>query len=138
MDEESDEETEDDAWVRQVHSWLIATPGHIQGEGSCDVNERQQSGGGAGARVRDDGEYDEDERECGSGEQREHIRGAVDHMEWEKVAVSGGVGSDSVGGSEMKDEELEDEGGDVGVSAGLNFQEEGKTHSAIVVDASCA
>ncbi|GBG87971.1 hypothetical protein CBR_g46339 [Chara braunii] len=126
MDEESDEETEDDARVRQVHSTLIATPGRIQDEGSCDVNARRRSGGGAEARVRDDGEHDEDERKCGSGERREHVRGAVDHMEWEKVAVSGGVGGGSVGGSEMEDEELEDEGGDVGVSAGLTSKRKGK------------
>ncbi|GBG68061.1 hypothetical protein CBR_g1182 [Chara braunii] len=126
MDEESNEETEDDAQGRQVRSRLIATPGHIQGEGSCDVNERRQSGGGAEARVRDDGEHDEDEGECGSGERREHVPGAVDHMEWEKVAVSGGVGGDSVGGSEIEDEKLEDKGGDAGVSAGLTSKGKGK------------
>ncbi|GBG64834.1 hypothetical protein CBR_g48302 [Chara braunii] len=126
MDEESDEETEDDARVRQVRSRLIATPGHIQGEGSCDVNERRQSGGGAEARVGDDGEHDEDEGECGCGEWREYIRGTVDHMEWEKDVVSGGVSCGSVGGSEMEDEELEDEGGDAGVSAGLTSKGKGK------------
>ncbi|GBG87395.1 hypothetical protein CBR_g45452 [Chara braunii] len=126
MDMESDEETEDDARVRQVRSQLIATPGYIQGEGSCDVNERRQSGGGVEARVRDDGEHDEDEWECGSGERREHVREAVDHKEWKKVAVSGGVGGGSVSGSEMEDEELEDEEGDAGVSAGLPSKGKGK------------
>ncbi|GBG68035.1 hypothetical protein CBR_g1155 [Chara braunii] len=126
MDKESDEETQDDARVWQVRSRLIATLGHIQGEGSCDVNERRQSGGGAEARVRDDGEHDKDEGECGIGEWREHVRGAVDHMEWEKNSVSGGVGGGSVGGLEMEDEELEAEGGDVGVSAGLTSKGKGK------------
>ncbi|GBG70635.1 hypothetical protein CBR_g7937 [Chara braunii] len=126
MDAESDEETEDNARVRQVRSRLIVTPWHIQGEGSCDVNERRQSGRGAEARVRDDGEHDEDEGECGIGERREHVRGTVDHMEWKKVAVSGGVGGGSVDGSEMEDEELEDEGGDASVSAGLTSKGKGK------------
>ncbi|GBG72893.1 hypothetical protein CBR_g12613 [Chara braunii] len=102
MDEESDE----DEWVRQLHSRLLATPGYIRGEGSFDVNVGREAGGGV------NGEYDEDEGECGSGERREQVGGAVDHMEWEKVAASGGVGGGSVGGSEMEDEELEDEGGD--------------------------
>ncbi|GBG85661.1 hypothetical protein CBR_g40393 [Chara braunii] len=96
------------------------------GEGFCDVNELWQSGGGAEARVRADVEHDKDEGECGSGERREHVRGAVDHMEWEKVEVSGGVGGGSVSGSEMEDEELEDEGGDAGVSAGLTSKRKGK------------
>ncbi|GBG92898.1 hypothetical protein CBR_g57656 [Chara braunii] len=120
IDEESDEDTEEDERVRQWHSQLVATPGHIQGEGSCDVNVGREAGGGA------DGEYDEDEGECGSGEQREQVGEAVDHMEWEKVAASGEVGGGSVGGLEMKDEELEDEGGDVGVPAGLTSKGRGK------------
>ncbi|GBG81135.1 hypothetical protein CBR_g31811 [Chara braunii] len=114
MDEESEEDTEEDERVRQLHSRLLATPRHIQGEGSCDVNVGREAAGGAEALVRDDEEYNKHEGECGSGERREQVRGAVDHMEWEKVAASGGVGDGSVGGSEMQDEELEAEGGDAG------------------------
>ncbi|GBG77851.1 hypothetical protein CBR_g25782 [Chara braunii] len=133
MDEESDEETGKDKWVRKLDSKFLATPGHIRGEGSCDVNVGREAGGGGEARLRGDGEYDEDEGECGSGEQRENVGGGAVHcdgtaeqMEWDRVAASGGVEYGGQGGSEMEDGELEDKGGDPGVSAGLTSKRGGK------------
>ncbi|GBG68909.1 hypothetical protein CBR_g3608 [Chara braunii] len=133
MDEESDEETEEDERVSKLDSRFLATPGHIRGEGSCDVNVGREAGGGGEARLRGDGEYDEDEGECGSGDQRENVGGGASHcdgtteqMEWDRVAASGGVEYGGPGGSEMEDRELKDKGGDVGVSAGLTSKRGGK------------
>ncbi|GBG78215.1 hypothetical protein CBR_g26248 [Chara braunii] len=92
MDEESDEETEEDERVCKLDSRFLATPGHIRGEGSCDVNVGREAGGGGKARV----------------------------------AVTGGVEYGGQGGSEMEDGELENNGGDAGVSAGLTSKRGGK------------
>ncbi|GBG83623.1 hypothetical protein CBR_g37427 [Chara braunii] len=133
FDQESDEEMEEDDRARQLDAQFLATPGHIRGEGSCDVNVGREAGGGVETWLRDDGEDDEVEGECGSGEQREHIEGGAthcdgtaEHMEWERGAVSGGMGDDGLHGEEMEYEELEDEGGDVVVSAGLTSKGTGK------------
>ncbi|GBG81123.1 hypothetical protein CBR_g31799 [Chara braunii] len=78
MDEESDDETEDDKRVHQLHPRSIVAPGHTLGEGSCDVNAGREDIGGDEALLKGDGGYDKDKGECGSGE---------DHMECKKVGV---------------------------------------------------
>ncbi|GBG88112.1 hypothetical protein CBR_g46601 [Chara braunii] len=58
MGEELDEETGEDERVHQLQSRLLATPQHIQGEGSYDVNVGREGGGGAEAQKSDDSSDD--------------------------------------------------------------------------------
>ncbi|GBG68911.1 hypothetical protein CBR_g3610 [Chara braunii] len=114
MDEESDEETEEDERVRKLDLRLFATPGHIRGEGSCDVNVGREAGGGGEARL-------------GAMENMTKMKASVVVARGDKtVAASGGVEYGSQGGSEMEDGELEDKGGDAGISAGLTSKRGGK------------
>ncbi|GBG70508.1 hypothetical protein CBR_g6636 [Chara braunii] len=127
MDEESSEKTEDDERIRRLQSQSLATRRFTQGEGSCDVNAEREDSRGDEARARGDGEDDENEGECGGGQ---------DHMDCEKAAASGGVLGGNVGGSEMEDQEMEDEemedeemkdeGQDVDVSTELTSKGRGK------------
>ncbi|GBG92861.1 hypothetical protein CBR_g57541 [Chara braunii] len=127
MDEESSEKTENDERIRRLQSQSLATRRFTQGEGSCDVNAEREDSRGDEARARGDGEDDENEGECGGGQ---------DHMDCEKAAASGEVLGGNVGGSEMEDQEMEDEemedeemkdeGQDVDVSAELTSKGRGK------------
>ncbi|GBG87930.1 hypothetical protein CBR_g46298 [Chara braunii] len=127
MDEESSEKTEDDERIRRLQSQSLATRRFTQGEGSCDVNAEQEDSRGDEARARGDGEDDENEGECGGGQ---------DHTDCQKAAASGGVLGGNVGGSEMEDQEMEDEemedeemkdeGQNIDVSAELTSKRRGK------------
>ncbi|GBG75199.1 hypothetical protein CBR_g19712 [Chara braunii] len=55
-----------------------------------------------------------------------HCDETAEQMEWDRVPASGGVEYDGQGGSKMEDGELEDKGGDAGVSAGLTSNRVGK------------
>ncbi|GBG70141.1 hypothetical protein CBR_g6272 [Chara braunii] len=106
--------------------------------GSCDLNVGWEAGGGCGARFGDDGEDDEQEGECGSGGGREHDEGGdnhcdvtVRHTEWERGVASGGMDEDGMVGGDMEAEELEEEGGDIGVSAGQALKGRGKREAKV-------